>query len=452
MPTIFQLPSADTISASDLIPISQGGSAHSVSVGALLAQTQPAIIVGPPSLLGRFSIGPGGPDTIAVGDGLILNSGTLSSSSFDLGALPPQTSLSQNDQIVVINTGTSYLVGLTQIRELFTAGPNITIDAAGLISSSSGGANSYSLTSLASVATIASGDLVGVSQNGQDRTIPYANLIDGLTIDLAPAAALASDSDTFWTGQTSNVMLRQTLSALWPWVSGKLPSWRRPVIELSIDTTLSGTLHNNAIIICTGPVLISALSGNMGSGFSCEVINASSGPVTFSTNVLTSNGSGGLSPFQCCSIQCATYSLGTTVFASISAGSSATAAPGQASGLIASSITSASITLSWSAPTSGGTPSMYSIQNRITGTTPWLIAGQSSGTQSFAIYGLQATTSYDFVVSASNNIGIGPNSSVLTQLLTYPVPELGPRVISPLEFGFPRIRGRSPRTGHRIER
>jgi predicted adenine nucleotide alpha hydrolase (AANH) superfamily ATPase len=38
------------------------------------------------------------------------------------------------------------------------------------------------------------------------------------------------------------------------------------------------------------------------------------------------------------------------------------------------------------------------------------------------------------------------------QLLTYPVPELGPRVISPLEFGFPRIRGRSPRTGHRIER
>src|ERR1019366_7018116 len=152
MPTIFQLPSADTISASDLIPISQGGSAHSVSVGALLAQTQPAIIVGPPSLLGRFSIGPGGPDTIAVGDGLTLNSGTLSSSSFDLSALPPQTNLSQNDQIVVINTGTSYLVGLTQIRELFTAGPNITIDAAGLISSSSGGASSYSLTSLASVA------------------------------------------------------------------------------------------------------------------------------------------------------------------------------------------------------------------------------------------------------------------------------------------------------------
>src|SRR5436309_200506 len=108
MPTIFQLPSTDTVSASDLIPISQDGSAHSVSVGALLAQMQPAIIVGPPSLLGRFSLGPGGPDTIAVGDGLTLNNGTLSSSSFDLGSLPRQTSLDQHDQVVVSNAGTSH--------------------------------------------------------------------------------------------------------------------------------------------------------------------------------------------------------------------------------------------------------------------------------------------------------------------------------------------------------
>src|SRR5271155_4618871 len=98
MPTISQLPSADTVSASDLIPISQGGSAHSVSVGALLAQTQPAIIVTPPTLLGRVSIGPGGPDTIVVGGGLALNGGTLSS-SLDLGALSVQTTLSPTDQI-----------------------------------------------------------------------------------------------------------------------------------------------------------------------------------------------------------------------------------------------------------------------------------------------------------------------------------------------------------------
>jgi hypothetical protein len=322
MPTISQLPSADTISASDLIPISQGGSAHSISVGALLAQTQPAILVGPPSLLGRFSIGPGGPDTIAIGDGLTLNSGTLSSASVNLASLPLQTSLLPNDQIVVTNAGTTQLAGLSQIRELFTAGANIIIDAAGVISTSTpGGATTYSLTALSSITTLASGDLVGVSQDGQDHTIAYANLLDGLTIDLAAPAGSVSDGDTFWVAQTNNSMLRQTLGALWPWVSGKLPSWMRPVIELSVNTTLDATVHNNAILVCSNPVSISAVSVNIGSGFHCELINASSGPITFSTNILTSNGSIGLSPHQCGSIICATYSGGTILIASISAGS-----------------------------------------------------------------------------------------------------------------------------------
>lgn len=341
MPTISQLPSADTVSASDLVPISQGGAVHSVSVGALLAQTQPAIIIGSPSLLGRFSIGPGGPDTIAVGDGLTLNSGTLSTSGFSLESLTLQTNLSPDDQIVAINTGTSHLVGLNQIRELFTAGPNITIDAAGVISAATlGDGTIYSLAGLSSVTTMASGDLVVVGKADQTHTITYENLLGGLTIDLASPAVLASDSDTFWVAQSNNTMLRQTLSALWPWISGKLPSWKRPVIELSVNTTLDGTAHNNAILVCSSPILISALVINTGSGFSCEVINASLGPVTFSGNIVTSNGSNGLMPSQCGSIQCVTYSVGTTVFASISVGGSATVVPGQASGLAVSSITS----------------------------------------------------------------------------------------------------------------
>ncbi len=415
MPTISQLPSADIVSASDLIPISQGGSVHSISVGALLAQTQPAIIVGPPSLLGRFSIGPGGPDTIALGDGLALNSGTLTSSSFNLGSLPLQTNLDPDDQIVVTNAGTSQLVGLNLIRELFSAGPNITIDASGVISSSGlGGGGTYSLTALTSVTSIASGDLVGVNQGGQDHSITYSNLLDGLTIDLAPSAAPASDSDTFWVAQTNNIMLRQTLSALWPWISGKLASWKRPVIELSVNTTLVGILHNNAILVCSSPILISAVTANMGSGFSCELINASSGPVSFSANILTSTGSNGLSSYQCGSIQCVTYSVGTLVFASISAGSSATVAPGQATGLTSSSVTSAGVTLAWSAPTSGGAVSVYSIIYRITGTTSWLLGGQNNSSLSFTIVGLQPASSYDFAINTTNNIGTGPISPTLT--------------------------------------
>ena len=408
MPTISQLPSADTVSASDLIPISQGGSAHSVSVGALLAQTQPAIIVAPPTLLGRVSIGPGGPDTIVVGDGLTLNSGTLSS-SLDLGSLSVQTTLSPTDQIIVTNAGTPQLLGLDQVRELFTAGTNIAIDANGVIS-----ASAYGLTALSSLATLASGDLVGVNQGGHDYTISYENFLDGLTIDLAEPAGTAADNDTFWVAQTGNVMVRQTLATLWPWVSGKLPTWNRHVIELTANTTLDGTAHNNAILVCSAPILISAETDSLGLGFSCEIINACSGTVAFSNNIVTSNGSNGLSPCQSGTVRCITYSAGTTIFASISAGASATVSPGQPFGLVTSAITSNSITLSWSAPTSGGALLFYSVQYRITGTTPWLIASPINRSPSVTIGGLQETTSYDFTVSATNNIGTGPISSVST--------------------------------------
>ena len=413
MPTISQLPSADTVAAADLLPISQGGSAHAVSVGVLLAQTQPAIIVAPPSLLGRFSIGPGGPDTIAIGDGLALNSGTLSS-IFDPGSLVTQTTLSPSDQIVVANAGTVQLLAIDQVRELFTAGTNITIDATGMISASAlDGEASYSLTALSTVGSLASGDLVGVSQDGQDHTITYENLIDGLTIDSAQPATTATDSDTFWVAQSSNVMVRQNLGALWSWVSGKLSTSMRPVIELSANTTL-GTAHSNAILICSSPVCISAAAVNLGSDFSCELINASSGTVTFSGNILTSNGSNGLGPCQCGTIRCVSYSGGTTIFASISAGNPATAVPGQPSALSASSVTSNSISLSWTAPASGGGVSMYTVQYRVAGTTPWLIAGLSNGTQAFAINALQASTSYNVTVTATNNAGPGALSPSLT--------------------------------------
>ena len=93
---------------------------------------------------------------------------------------------------------------------------------------------------------------------------------------------------------------------------------------------------------------------------------------------------------------------------------SATTAPGQVTGLVAVSVAPTSVNLSWSAPASGGAASAYSVQYRISGTTPWLMAGQESGSTSFIVQGLQPTTSYDFTVSAVNNIGTGINASAIT--------------------------------------
>ena len=372
-------------------------------------------MVAPPALLGRVSLGPGGPDTIAVGAGLVLSGGTLSAELFDTASLPAQTNPSSSDQLLVINSGSLASLPLDQMRELFAAGSNITIDANGTISASATeGDGTYNISSLTTVTSLAAPDLVAVSQGGQDHTIAYSNLIDGVTIDQAGTAAAASDTDMLWVAQSNNILLRQTLGTIWSWITEKLPLWRQPVIELTTNTTLEGTVHNNAILICSSPVSISAQSTNLGSGFSCEVLNVSSGSVAITGTVIMSGGATALSPNQWGRICCVSYSGGAVIFASLGTATVAISPPGQTGGLASTSVGSNSVALSWSAPISGGAASSYSIQDRVSGTTVWGSAGQTSGATSYAVAGLASGTSYDFTVSAVNSAGPGPSSAVLT--------------------------------------
>ena len=108
---------------------------HSVSVGTLLASTQPAIISGPGTLLGRISLGTGGPETVIVGTGLLLNGGTLAASAFNPAGLPQRTTLSLADNAVLNSNGTLTQLPVSSLRGLFSAGANISIDATGTISS-----------------------------------------------------------------------------------------------------------------------------------------------------------------------------------------------------------------------------------------------------------------------------------------------------------------------------
>ena len=90
MPTIKQLPSASEVNAEDEIPLSQGGLTKSATVGALLDGMQPAVIAPSGSLLGRVSIGPGGPEPVSVGPGLGFSSGALVANGADHAAFPVQ--------------------------------------------------------------------------------------------------------------------------------------------------------------------------------------------------------------------------------------------------------------------------------------------------------------------------------------------------------------------------
>ena len=371
MPTIVQLPVATQVTAADEIPISQAGVTRSASVGTLLASMQPAIMTATGTLLGRISLGKGGPEQIAIGAGLALNSGTLTA-----------------------NAGT-----------IATGG-----------SASSG---SYSISSLAPAASIASGDLVAISQTGTDHAITYANFLDGLTIDLAQPAQPATDTDTFWAAQGGNTMQRQTFAAIWTWLTAKQPSYKLPVVEITTNTTLDGTVHNGRILICSQPVTLSPAPQNMGNGFYCDVLNLSAGYVTFGSGISTSSGTNTLASGQAATLRVATYSGGTVVFASLAgSGSSGQGTPppvpGQVTGLTASGPTSSSINLVWSVPSSGGTVSSYTVQYRVTGVTPWSTFAAGLGTTSTTVINLTAATSYDFQVYAVNAGGAGVPSAVTT--------------------------------------
>src|ERR1700733_1383854 len=134
MPTISQLPPADSVSPADEVPISQAGVLRAASVGALLTSVQPVITVDSASLLGRTSMGSGGPEQVDVGLGMNLSSGTLVADGLDHAVFALASSLSIGSDLVISNQGVPMLMPASLLRGLFSAGQNVAIDPNGVIS------------------------------------------------------------------------------------------------------------------------------------------------------------------------------------------------------------------------------------------------------------------------------------------------------------------------------
>lgn len=77
MPTLEQLPQVVAANAPDLVLLDQNGGTCVVSVATLLAPVQPRLTLASSVLLGRASIGPGGPEPIGIGSGLAIRNGKL---------------------------------------------------------------------------------------------------------------------------------------------------------------------------------------------------------------------------------------------------------------------------------------------------------------------------------------------------------------------------------------
>jgi hypothetical protein len=83
-------------------------------------------------------------------------------------------------------------------------------------------------------------------------------------------------------------MAAQSFAAVWAWIQTKLPTYRRPVVEIAVNTTLDGSVHNGAILVCSQPITLTPAFVNMGSGFTCLVVHVSGGSVTFGVGITMS--------------------------------------------------------------------------------------------------------------------------------------------------------------------
>lgn len=136
MPTIPQLPAAPSIGVSDELPVSQEGVTRSATVGELLSGTQPLIAMASGTVLGRASLGPGGPEAIPLGAGLAIANATLAANGGDHATYPAQLLLTLTDEAILNSNGTPKRMELPLLRGLFSAGSNISIDGSGDISAS----------------------------------------------------------------------------------------------------------------------------------------------------------------------------------------------------------------------------------------------------------------------------------------------------------------------------
>lgn len=123
-----------------------------------------------------------------------------------------------------------------------------------------------------------------------------------------------------------------------------------------------------------------------------------------------------------------TISISDTVQATTAA---AGVAPGPATGLIISAVTTSQFNLAWTAPSVGSAPLSYKAQFRVSGSSTWtpFPATGSILTTSATITGLQPNTQYEVNVVTSNGFG-SPSTSSFVAATTAQVPPSAPTLIT----------------------
>jgi hypothetical protein len=209
MPTIAQLPTASTAGAQDELPISQSGITRAVTVAELLSGTQAAIEIASPSVLGRASLGPGGPEALSVGLGLVVANASLAADGADHASFALENSFSTGDQAIINSNGTPTRLPLTALRALFSAGNNVSISSNGTIASTTDPSVTASLTTLTQ--SVSAADASVAALNAKIPSGGFAALNGSGQVTSPVAADVSQATVTAGTGGVARTLAARSL-------------------------------------------------------------------------------------------------------------------------------------------------------------------------------------------------------------------------------------------------
>ena len=212
MPTIPQLPIATQTGAQDEVPISQQGVTRAVTVAELLSGTQSLIEISSPTLLGRASLGPGSPEALAIGVGLGLQGAAVVATGSDHSAFPQESSFAVTDEVIVNAAGAPRRLPILALRNLLSAGQNISISTTGTVGALTDPSVTGTLSSLAQGITAAQANIAVLSSKIPAGGFVSLNSSGQIT---APVAGDASAATVFATsGGAARSLATRALDAI----------------------------------------------------------------------------------------------------------------------------------------------------------------------------------------------------------------------------------------------
>lgn len=186
MPTVQQLPLAVAVNPTDQIPIEQDGQTMSVAVSTLTAGTQPKLTLATGALLGRSSIGPGAPEPIGVGAGLMFSGGQLHADTSLIAPLAsPAFSGAPTAPTPAAGDASNALATTAFVAAATGGGSAVPAGTIVLTGDVVGAGTSTIATSLATI--IAPGVFTKVTVNGKGQVVAGASLT---TADLGDGSLL----------------------------------------------------------------------------------------------------------------------------------------------------------------------------------------------------------------------------------------------------------------------